>query len=202
MTLHPIATRLRAEPERLSRAQAMLGPPPGAVSVADGRSLREAAVLLPIMLHPEPTILLTLRTATLSAHAGQVSLPGGRIEAHDPSPEHAALREAEEEVGLPRERVELIGRLPRVVTGTGFEVTPIVALVPPIAPRPNPREVAEVFELPLAQLTDPARGPRLEHGAAYGSRRPRVWVVPHDRHVIWGATAAILASFASVLREV
>lgn len=202
MTLHPIATRLRAEPECLSRAQAMLGPPPGADLGADGPLLREAAVLLPIVLHPEPTILLTLRTATLSAHAGQVSLPGGRIETDDPSPEHAALREAEEEVGLPRERVELIGRLPRVFTGTGFQVTPIVGLVPPIAPRPDPREVAEVFELPLAQLTDPARGPRLENGAAYGSRRPRVWVVPHDRHVIWGATAAILASFATVLREV
>lgn len=199
MTLHPIAARLRAEPECLSRAPPVLDPPPG----ADPSAARAAAVLVPVVLHPEPTILLTLRTATLSAHAGQVSLPGGRIEAHDPSPEAAALREAEEEVGLGRERIELIGRLPGVFTGTGFRVTPVVGLVsPPIAPRPDPREVAEVFELPLAQLTDPARGPRLEDGAAYGSRRPRVWVVPHDRHVIWGATAAILASFAIVLREV
>ena len=203
MTFHPIATRLRAAPECLSRAPAMLGPPPGADAGADGASLREAAVLLPVVLHPEPTILLTLRTETLSAHAGQVSLPGGRIETDDPSPEHAALREVEEEIGLPRERVELIGRLPRVFTGTGFQVTPIVGLVfPPLVPRPNPREVAEVFELPVAQLTDVACGPRLEDGRAYGSRRPRVWVVPHDRHVIWGATAAILASFATVLREV
>ncbi|MCS6853881.1 MAG: CoA pyrophosphatase [Elioraea sp.] len=199
MTLHPIAARLRAEPERLSCAPAMLAPPPG----ASEQSAREAAVLVPVVLHPEPTILLTLRTATLSAHAGQVSLPGGRIEAHDPSPEAAALREAEEEVGIPRQRVEVIGRLPSVFTGTGFRVTPVVGLVlPPISPRPDPREVAEVFELPLAHLTEPALAPRLEDGAAYGSRRPRVWVVPHDRHVIWGATAAILASFAMVLREV
>ncbi|MCS6922651.1 MAG: CoA pyrophosphatase, partial [Elioraea sp.] len=94
-------------------------------------------------------------------------------------------------------------RLPSVFTGTGFRVTPVVGLVlPPISPRPDPREVAEVFELPLAHLTEPSLAPRLEDGAAYGSRRPRVWVVPHDRHVIWGATAAILASFAVVLREV
>ncbi|MCS6921692.1 MAG: CoA pyrophosphatase [Elioraea sp.] len=183
----------------MSRAPLVLDPPPG----ADPSAARAAAVLVPVVLHPEPTILLTVRTATLSAHAGQVSLPGGRIEAHDPSPEAAALREAEEEVGLSRETIELIGRLPGVFTGTGFRVTPVVGLVtPPLSPRPDPREVAEVFELPLAQLTDPARGPRLEDGAAYGSRRPRVWVVPHDRHVIWGATAAILASFAIVLREV
>lgn len=199
MTQHPIAARLRSEPECLSRAPLVLDPPPG----ADPSAARAAAVLVPVVLHPEPTILLTVRTATLSAHAGQVSLPGGRIEAHDPSPEAAALREAEEEVGLSRETIELIGRLPGVFTGTGFRVTPVVGLVtPPLSPRPDPREVAEVFELPLAQLTDPVRGPRLEDGAAYGSRRPRVWVVPHDRHVIWGATAAILASFAIVLREV
>lgn len=199
MTLHPIAARLRTEPGCLSRALPVLEPPPG----ADPSAARAAAVLVPVVLHPEPTILLTLRTATLSAHAGQVSLPGGRIEAHDPSPEAAALREAEEEVGLARETIELIGRLPGVFTGTGFRVTPVVGLVtPPFSPRPDPREVAEVFELPLTRLTDPALGPRLEDGAAYGSRRPRVWVVPHDRHVIWGATAAILASFAIVLREV
>lgn len=199
MTLHPIAARLRTEPACLSRAPLVLDPPPG----ADPSAARAAAVLVPVVLHPEPTILLTVRTATLSAHAGQVSLPGGRIEAHDPSPEAAALRETEEEVGLRRETIELIGRLPSVFTGTGFRVTPVVGLVtPPFSPRPDPREVAEVFELPLAQLTDPVRGPRLEDGAAYGSRRPRVWVVPHDRHVIWGATAAILASFAIVLREV
>ncbi|MDW8444771.1 MAG: CoA pyrophosphatase [Acetobacteraceae bacterium] len=156
MTLHPIAARLRAEPERLSRAPAVLAPPPG----ASEQSAREAAVLVPVVVHPEPTVLLTVRTATLSAHAGQVSLPGGRIEAHDPSPEAAALREAEEEVGIPRRRVEVIGRLPSVFTGTGFRVTPVVGLVlPPISPRPDPREVAEVFELPLAHLTEPCPGP-------------------------------------------
>jgi len=197
--LHAMAARLRAEPSRLSKAPHVLGPPQG----TDEAAVREAAVLLPVVLHPEPTILLTLRTATLSAHAGQVSLPGGRIEAEDRSPEEAALREAEEEVGLGRDAIEVVGRLPGVFTGTGFHITPVVGLVaPPVSLRPDPEEVAEVFELSLACLVDPARGPRLENGARYGSRRPRVWVVPHDRHVIWGATAAILASFAVVLREV
>ncbi|MFQ3622330.1 MAG: CoA pyrophosphatase [Acetobacteraceae bacterium] len=192
-----LAARLR-EPALLGRATPVLGPPP----IAPAGTPTEAAVLVPVVLHPEPTILLTLRTPHLTAHAGQVSLPGGRIEPHDASPEQAALRESEEEIGLDPGSVEVVGRLPALLTGTGYRITPVVGLVtPPARTRPDPREVADLFELPVAVLTDPD-GPREEDGARFGSRRARVWVVPHDRHLIWGATAAVLVSFGRLLREV
>lgn len=159
-----------------------------------------AAVLVPVVLHDHPAVLLTLRSLHLPTHAGQVSFPGGRIQPGDASPEAAALREAEEEIGLPRAAVEVVGRLPAYVTGTGFAVTPVLGLLaPPVAPRPDPREVAEVFELPLAALWTPP-GPHEEEAVLRGRRR-RYWVVPHERHRIWGATAAILVALAAWLRE-
>lgn len=197
MTVPTLAARLR-EPSLLDRANSLLDPP----TMAPSGAPTEAAVLVPVVLHPEPTILLTLRTPHLTAHAGQVSLPGGRIEPNDPSPEHAALRETREEIGLDPVAVEVVGRLPAILTGTGYRITPIVGLVtPPALTCPDPREVAELFEIPVAALTDPD-GPREEDGARFGSRRARVWVVPHERHLIWGATAAVLVSFGRLLREV
>ena len=160
--------------------------------------IKFAAVLVPIVLHPQPSILLTLRAAKLSAHAGQVSFPGGRIEAGE-TPEAAAVREAAEEVGLDPRLPELLGRLPEHHTGTGFHITPVVALVPPpLNLVADPREVEEPFELPLSVILDPHAPER--RTAEWKGRTRTFWVWPHERHYIWGATAAILVNLAKVLR--
>lgn len=158
-----------------------------------------AAVLVPLVLGPEPAVLLTKRTATLARHAGQVSFPGGRIDPTDVSPEAAALREAEEEIALDPARVELAGRLCDHFTGTGFCITPVLGLIPPaLALRPAPAEVDEIFTLPLAIVLDP-KAPTRERAPWRGQMR-EFWVFPHADHRIWGATAAILVQFAQALR--
>ena len=164
-----------------------------------GVALAEAAVLVPILTSPVPGILLTKRSATLRNHAGQVSFPGGRIDPTDATPEHAALREAYEEIGLDPASVELLGRLHPYVTGTGFRVTPVLGLLrePPVL-RLAADEVEDIFELPLTTLLDPAAPER--HSADYRGRLRHYWVWPHPRHHIWGATAAILVHLARVLR--
>ena len=172
---------------------------PGASDRPPTGPIRPAAVLVPIVLSPAPTVLLTLRAETLTSHAGQVSLPGGRIEPADEGAAGAALRETEEEIGVPRAAVEVAGVLPRYLTGTGFAISPLVGLLrPPLALVPDPREVAEVFELPLAVLLDEEAARREE--LLVGGQRRRFWVIPHDRHRIWGATAAILVNLGRVLR--
>ena len=161
-------------------------------------STKAAAVLVPIIHGPEPGILLTKRTATLSSHAGQVAFPGGRI---DPGEDAlaAALREAQEEVGLPRHLVEVTGRLPDTVTGTGYRITPVVGLIAAgFVPVPSAAEVEEVFVLPLSVLLDPAAPEKRR--ARWKGREREFWVWPHTRHYIWGATAAILVQLASRLR--
>jgi 8-oxo-dGTP pyrophosphatase MutT (NUDIX family) len=145
-----------------------------------------------------PSVLLTLRSSRLSAHGGQVSFPGGRIEAGE-TPEAAAVREAAEEVGLDPRLPELLGRLPEHVTGTGFRIIPVVGLVPgPLNLTPDPSEVEEPFEVPLSVILDPS-APERRSGEWQGRRR-EFWVWPHERHYIWGATAAILVNLARVLR--
>jgi 8-oxo-dGTP pyrophosphatase MutT (NUDIX family) len=157
-----------------------------------------AAVLVPIVLHSAPSILLTLRAARLKAHAGQVSFPGGRIEIGE-TPEQAAVREAAEEVGLAPHLPMLHGRLPTHVTGTGYHITPVVALVPtPLDLTAHPGEVEEIFELPLAVVLDPGKPER--RSREFQGRRREFWVWPHERHYIWGATAAILVNLGRVLR--
>jgi len=193
MTAAEIAARL-ADPRALARAA-----PAGndAEGLAHERII-PAAVLVPIVMHAEPTVLLTLRAARLSSHAGQVSFPGGRIEMGE-TPEAAALREAAEEVGLDPRLPELLGRLPDHLTGTGFRMTPVVALVPaPLSLTPDPAEVEEPFELPLSVVLDP-RAPERRSAVSRGRQR-EFWVWPHERHYIWGATAAILVNLARVLR--
>lgn len=169
----------------------------GAAETTGGR---QAAVLVPIILEAEPHILLTRRADHLRHHGGQVSFPGGRIEPQDPSPEAAALREAWEEVGLDPDRVEVIGRLPRRATGTGFIVTPVVGLLPPgLGLRADAMEVAAILSLPLAVLLDLRHPSPRRIRLASGETRED-WVWPHEEHQIWGATAAILLTLAERLR--
>ena len=162
-------------------------------------TLAEAAVLVAIVLRADPGVLLTKRTAHLTKHAGQVSFPGGRIDPEDAHPEAAALREAEEEIGLEPAEVELIGRMATYVTGTGYRITPVVGLVrPDLTLLPSPFEVEAVFELPFSVLLDPT-APRRESHLARGRMRD-YWVWPHPEHFVWGATAAILVHLARHLR--
>ena len=177
---------------------------PGLVS-PPSTALRPAAVLVPLIDHPPGhpygmTVLLTQRTAHLTAHAGQISFPGGRIEAHDPDPESAALRETEEEIGVPRDRVSVIGRLDTYLTGTGFEITPVVGIVtPPFPISIDPFEVEEAFEVPLSYILDPRNHQRVERQS--GAHRRIFYVLPYEGRNIWGATAGILVNLAEVLAE-
>lgn len=164
------------------------------------RPLVSAAVLVPIILGPTSGVLLTKRTSHLSSHAGQVSFPGGRIDRADASPEAAALREAKEEIALDPARVELSGRLPEYVTGTGYRIIPVLGLLPPgLELTPSPQEVEAVLELPMAVLLDPDAPQRRR--AFFRDRWREFWVWPHPDHYIWGATAAILVQLASILRD-
>lgn len=162
--------------------------------------LKAAAVLVPIVEHEDGlTVLLTRRTDHLADHAGQVSFPGGRIEPEDIDPEHAALREAQEEVGLPPEQVELVGRLDIYRTRTGFEVVPVVGLVrPPLRLTADPYEVAEVFEVPLSFIVDPANHEL--HSREWRGAKRSFYVLPYEGRYIWGATAGMLVNLAQVLR--
>lgn len=166
--------------------------------LAASKELRPAAVLLLVVNHAEPTVVFTMRTAHLSDHAGQISFPGGRCDAGDCNPEGTALREAREEIGLEAHRVELLGRLPEYRTSTGFSVTPVVGWAePPVSYRPDPHEVAEVFEVPLAFLLD-SRNHRYE-SAFFKGRMRKYWAMPFGERFIWGATAGMLVTFQRIL---
>lgn len=163
------------------------------------QDLIAASVLFPIVLREdEPTVLLTQRTDHLRDHAGQISFPGGRAEEDDSSPEHTALREAEEEIGLSPCHVEIVGFLPEYRTVTGYRITPVVAfLTPPFELRPDPSEVAEVFEVPLSFLIDPANHER--HSREYQGETRYFFAMPYGRYFIWGATAGIIVTLARAL---
>lgn len=190
----------------LQRVRDCLSPHPGKhdAVIEDGAGdevLTPAAVLFPIVLHAaQPTVLLTQRTAHLRDHAGQISFPGGRIEPHDAGPMHAALREAEEEIGLAPQHVEVVGYLPDYSTSTGFRVTPVVAFVtPPFELRLDPFEVADAFEVPLAFLLDPAN--HQEHEIHWRGRLRRYHAMPYGERFIWGATAGMILSLWQRLAE-
>ena len=164
-------------------------------------TMKPAAVLMPLIDHGDGmTVLLTQRTAHLSAHAGQISFPGGRFEAGDGTPENTALRETEEEIGLRRADIEVLGRLGVRETGTGYRVVPVVGLItPPVAVTPDPNEVAEVFEVPLAFVLDPANH-CFETRMISGVER-QFYAVPYGDYYIWGLTARLLVNLSERLHR-
>ncbi len=163
--------------------------------------LTPAAVLVPVVDRgPELTVIFTLRTDDLPDHAGQISFPGGRLEPGDGGSEGAALRETEEEIGLDRAHVTVLGRLDEYVTGTGFSITPVVGLVePPFTLTPDSREVAEAFEVPLGFLMDPDN--HEYHERVIRGRDRHFYAMPYGDYFIWGATAGMLMNLYERLAE-
>lgn len=162
------------------------------VIVHDG--LRDAAVLIPVVDRgKDASVILTKRTEKLRSHAGQIAFPGGRVDATDLTPEYAALRETEEEIGLSSHFIEVVGRMPDYVTGSGFRIAPILSVVKPgFKLDINPDEVDDAFEVPLSFLMDPANH----------NRESRIWheqerffyTMPFHERYIWGVTAGIIRS--------
>ena len=162
------------------------------------RSLRAAAVLIAVT-RPKPAepsrVVLTLRSEKLKSHAGQVSLPGGSCDPEDSSRQETALREAEEEIGLPRDAVEVIGQMGAIALPSGFEITPVIGLIDSgLQLTPCPREVADIFHPPLELLMTPPA--YLRSSAHYRGAERTILELPYEGFRIWGATAAILHSLA------
>jgi 8-oxo-dGTP pyrophosphatase MutT (NUDIX family) len=180
---------------RPSRASSDFDLNPGVVLPA-GRKLRPAGVLVPLFATPLGLrVILTKRSSALKHHPGQIAFPGGKMEDSDADVIAAALREAEEEIGLPRTRVDVIGVLPSHETVTGFDVTPVLGRIrSEFAPLPEPGEVEEVFSVPLDHVTDPGRF-QVESRRWRGQRR-FYYTVPFGPYYIWGATARILRGLA------
>lgn len=157
--------------------------------------LMPAAVLVAVVDRPEPTVILTQRPMTMRRHPGQISFPGGRIDPQDDGPVAAALREAEEEIALPRECVQLIGMADVYRTITGFEVTPVVGVVPPgLALRPQPGEVEGMFEAPLDYLLDPRR--QIVRTVDWRGLERSYYEIDWEGRRIWGATAAMIVNLS------
>lgn len=198
--LQPAALRQRFaalpawEPELLVEKKFMDRPP------------MHASVLVPIVMREQPTVLLTQRTQNLSTHSGQIAFPGGKADAGDADAAATALREAQEEVGLDPAWVNVLGQMPHYITGSSFIITPVVALVQPgFLLTPNVHEVADIFEVPLAFLMDPAHH---QHHTVEWQGIRREWLsMPYQelRHgvvtprFIWGATAGMLRNFYRLL---
>lgn len=187
----------RAAPDPAAAAVAALNPEL-ARAFASLR-LTPAAVLVPLIERPAGlSLLFTRRTEHLRDHAGQISFPGGRVEPDDAGPLHTALRESEEEVGLPGDQVHVAGYLPARAVVTGFAVTPVVGFAAPdLAHVADPREVADVFEVPLHWFLDPAN--RIASTRNWGGVQFSVCEYHYDAHRIWGATAQILDEFAKLI---
>lgn len=168
------------------------------VLLPDTRVLRAAAVLVAIWPRPDGArLILTKRSSHLKHHPGQIAFPGGKVDAGDSGPEAAALREAWEEIGLPPERVQVLGRLPAHETVTNYLITPILGLVrDDFVPRPEAGEVDEVFTVPLAHVLDPARF--VIEGRVWKGQPRRYFAVPYGPYYIWGATARILRNLAEM----
>ncbi|MEL7482054.1 MAG: CoA pyrophosphatase [Pseudomonadota bacterium] len=187
----------------LDRAATRLDPPKGPSHLAEGGDLehvpadliaaiRPAAVLIGIVPRvEEPSVVLTTRPATMKSHAGQVAFPGGKIDPGDADEVAAALREAEEEVGAPVDRTDVIGRGAPYISGSAYRITPVVGLLPPdFIAKPDPLEVDEAFETPLSFLMDPANHQARE--GVWKGRTRRYYEMPHNGYRIWGVTAGII----------
>jgi 8-oxo-dGTP pyrophosphatase MutT (NUDIX family) len=165
------------------------------------RTLMPAAVLVPLVQRATGlTVLLTQRTDHLIHHGGQISFPGGRVEHHDANPIETALRETEEEIGLHRRHVDIVGLLDTYQTVTGFSITPVVSFIEPVFElNPDPFEVADVFEVPLSFTMD-SRNHQYREKMYQGQPRG-FYVIPYENRYIWGATAAMLVHFAHKLEK-
>jgi 8-oxo-dGTP pyrophosphatase MutT (NUDIX family) len=186
------------------RARLKRAPPTYAVYGDDGTEGRAAAstaaaVLIPVVAHVEGlSVLFTQRTTHLRSHSGQVAFPGGRAEPGDASAEFTALREAEEEIGLRPQSVEVLARLPDYRTRTGYVVTPVIGLLtPPLALAPDANEVAEIFEVPLDFLMDQRN--RQRRTREFQGQVVGYYVFDYQGRVIWGATAGMLVNLNTML---
>ncbi len=187
-----LAERLRhALAESGARRTILLEGDAGGLVLDADETLMPAAVLVAVVDRPDPTLILTRRNETMRRHAGQVAFPGGRIDPDDDGPIAAALREAEEEIGLDRSLVDVVGIADRYRTGTGFEVIPVLGVVPPdLTLTPHDAEVAELFEVPLSFVLEPAN--HIEQAIEWQGRERRYFEIVWQDRRIWGATAAMI----------
>jgi 8-oxo-dGTP pyrophosphatase MutT (NUDIX family) len=204
MLVDEIVRRVRERSTRLASGLPVSLPPLGSDFSLNGvvpvpETWRQASVLMPLVNREQGvTVLLTQRTDDMPSHAGQISFPGGRRQAGDADAVATALRETEEEVGLERRFVEVIGAVDLYRTGTGYEITPIVGIVTPgFTVHADPREVADVFEVPLEHFLDAANH-RIDNRTWQGRER-RYYAMPYGERYIWGATAGMLKNLHFIL---
>ncbi|MFK4823647.1 CoA pyrophosphatase [Paenochrobactrum sp. BZR 588] len=165
---------------------------PDIAATMTGLKLRDAAVLVPVVDRGDHTnVILTLRNAALRSHSGQIAFPGGTVDKEDPSIMAAALREADEEIGLKPHFAETLTQMPRYLSGSGFSITPVLAIIDPDAPlQANPDEVADIFEVPLAFLMNPAN--HNKESRMMNGRERFYYTMPYRKRFIWGITAGII----------
>jgi 8-oxo-dGTP pyrophosphatase MutT (NUDIX family) len=204
MTVDGIVRRISERSRRLASGLPVAQPPIGSDFSLSGvvpmpETWRAASVLVPLVRRePRITVLLTQRTEDMPSHAGQIAFPGGRRQAEDIDATATALRETEEEVGLTRDFIDVIGPVDQYRTGTGYEITPIVGIIRPgFTPHADPREVADVFEVPLDHFLD-ERNHRIDSRVWQGRER-RYYAMPYGERYIWGATAGMLKNLHFIL---
>ena len=204
MTVDEIVRRVAERSRRLASGLPVASPPIGSDFSLNGMVAvpevwRPASVLMPLIRRETGiTVLLTQRTEDMPSHAGQIAFPGGRRQVEDIDATATALRETEEEVGLTRDFIEVIGALDLYRTGTGYQITPIVGIVTPgFTMRADPREVADVFEVPLDHFLD-ERNHRIDSRVWQGRER-RYYAMPYGERYIWGATAGMLKNLHFIL---
>ena len=204
MTVDEIVRRVAERSRRLASGLPVASPPIGSdFSLNDVGAMpqvwRPASVLVPLIRRDTGiTVLLTQRTEDMPSHAGQIAFPGGRRQAEDIDATATALRETEEEVGLTRDFIDVVGSLDLYRTGTGYQITPIVGIVTPgFTMRADPREVADVFEVPLDHFLD-ERNHRIDSRVWQGRER-RYYAMPYGERYIWGATAGMLKNLHFIL---
>ena len=204
MTVEEIVQRVRARSMRLASGLPVSQPPLGSDFSLNGivpvpETWRAASVLVPLVdREGGVTVLLTQRTDDMPSHAGQIAFPGGRRQAEDVDAVATALRETEEEVGLDRSFIDVVGMVDHYRTGTSYEITPVVGIVTPgFTLKADPREVADVFEVPLAHFLD-ERNHRIDSRVWQGRER-RYYAMPYGERYIWGATAGMLKNLQFIL---